>query len=57
MKTLARMRMNAIRGLLLRGHRLKNIAAQTGFCDEYYLSKFFKRSEGMSPRAWLRSQR
>jgi AraC-like DNA-binding protein len=57
MRTLGRMRMNVVRGLLLRGHRLKNIAAQTGFCDEYHLSRFFKKNEGVSPRAWLRQQR
>jgi AraC-like DNA-binding protein len=57
MKTLARFRITVAKSLLLRGYPLKHIAPETGFCDEYHLSKAFKRIEGLSPRKWLESQR
>ncbi|HOX07753.1 MAG TPA: AraC family transcriptional regulator [Planctomycetota bacterium] len=51
----SRLALNAARALLLKGAALKQIAAETGFCDVYHLSKAFKRAEGLSPRAWLKS--
>ena len=30
-------------------YSLEKIAFETGFCDRYTLSKFFKKQEGMSP--------
>jgi AraC-like DNA-binding protein len=56
MQTLARFRITVAKSLLLRGYPLKNVAPETGFCDEYHLSKAFKRIEGLSPRRWLESQ-
>jgi AraC-like DNA-binding protein len=55
MQTLGRMRLGVVKSLLLKGEPLKRIARQTGYCDVYHLSKSFKRSEGMSPRAYLKS--
>jgi AraC-like DNA-binding protein len=55
MATRARLVLNVAKSLLLKGGGLKHIAAETGFCDVYHLSKAFKRAEGLSPRAWLRS--
>jgi len=52
MHALTRLRLQLAKSLLLKGERLKNIAAQTGFCDQYHLSKTFKRWEGVSPRKW-----
>lgn len=57
MQTLARARIAVAKSLLLRGYPLKHVAPETGFCDEYHLSKAFKRHEGLSPRRWLESQR
>jgi AraC-like DNA-binding protein len=56
MNTLARMRIHAAKGLLLKGYSLKLIAAQTGFCDEYHLSRTFKRTEGIPAREFRRRQ-
>jgi AraC-like DNA-binding protein len=33
-------------------HTIKEIAAQLGFCDEFYFSRCFKRRFGQSPRAF-----
>lgn len=49
---LAGMRLNAARAMILKGERLKIVAARTGFCDEYHLSKAFRRRFGTSPRAF-----
>ncbi|MBN1436567.1 MAG: helix-turn-helix transcriptional regulator [Sedimentisphaerales bacterium] len=49
-------RINLAKNLLLRGYRMKAIAAQAGFNDEYHLSKAFKKHTGMSPRLYLRTQ-
>lgn len=56
MTTLARMRINLTKSLLSRGYVLKTIAAQTGFCDEFHLSKTFKRMEGISPQQYRRTE-
>ncbi len=56
MATLTRMRLAAAKEMLIRGQRLKNVALQTGFCDEYHFSKTFKRVEGVAPIAWARKR-
>ncbi|CAG7651319.1 HTH-type transcriptional activator RhaS [Paenibacillus solanacearum] len=38
------------------GQRLKEIAEQTGFRDEYYFSRRFKQSVGVSPTRFVRIQ-
>ena len=48
--TLIAMRINLVKNLLQRGYRLKTIANQAGFNDEFHLSKAFKKHTGMSPR-------
>jgi AraC-like DNA-binding protein len=52
MTTLKRARINRAKVLLEKGYRLKEIAAQAGFFDEFHLSKTFKQVEGVSPRAY-----
>lgn len=52
-QALISIRINAVKALLLKGERLKNIAEQVGFCDEYHLSKMFKRFTGMSPKDFI----
>jgi len=54
LQTLAGVRINHAKVLLLKGERLKDIAAQTGFYDEFHLSKTFKQITGISPREYLR---
>jgi len=53
MKTLTRIRLNNAKSLLLRGYPLKHVAPATGFCDEYHLSKVFKKVEGLPPRTFV----
>jgi AraC-like DNA-binding protein len=53
MRTHARFRMMQVKNMLLIGDSLKAIAEEMGFCDIYHLSKFFKKHEGFSPRAFL----
>jgi len=50
MTTLTRMRIHVAKSLLLKGEPLKLIADQTGFYDEFHLSRTFKRFEGISAR-------
>ena len=52
MTTMRLARMDLPKGLLAKGSRLKEIAWQAGFADEFHLSKTFKQVEGMSPRAY-----
>lgn len=54
MATLTAIRINTARTLLLRGYRLKFIAAQTGFSDAGHLSKTFKKIVGVAPREFLK---
>lgn len=49
-ETLLRIRTEQSLPLLQRGKGLKEIAAATGFSDEFYYSKIFKRLYGESPR-------
>ncbi|GAA3404075.1 helix-turn-helix domain-containing protein [Paenibacillus hodogayensis] len=42
--------------LLLPGHTLKAVAARAGFRDEYYFSRRFKQTVGVSPRQYADSQ-
>ncbi len=42
--------------LLLKGKKLKEIAAITGFYDEFHLSKIFKKITGMSPKKFKASR-
>ena len=48
------MKIEHTKALLVRGHPLKIIADELGFCDEFHLSKVFKRVEGIAPREYLR---
>jgi AraC-like DNA-binding protein len=53
MTTLARFRIQRAKMLLHKGYPLKAIADQFCFCDEFHLSKTFKRIEGVSPRKYI----
>ncbi len=37
--------------------RIKDVAARTGFCDEFYFSRVFKRLEGISPAQFCEKAR
>jgi len=52
-RTLARLRVEHAKALLLRGQPLKLVADQLGFSDPFHLSKTFKRIEGVAPRTFL----
>ena len=52
MVTLKRERINLAKVLLSKGYRLKEIAAQVGFSDEFHLSNTFKQVEGVSPKTY-----
>lgn len=54
MRALADIRINLAKSMLLRGLTLESIAAQTGFCDAFHLSKTFKRIVGQTPRDFIR---
>jgi len=53
--TLIRLRIQQARNLMMKGQRLKTIAAALGFSDVYHLSKMFKRVEGRSPRQFMKA--
>ena len=54
MRTLAALRVAEAKRLIAKGAILKDAAARTGFCDEFHLSKTFKRLTGRPPsRFWL----
>jgi AraC-like DNA-binding protein len=48
-------RLDVARGMLLKGERSKEIAAHTGFYDEYHFAKAFKRRFGLPPRQYART--
>jgi AraC-like DNA-binding protein len=48
-------KIEAAKGLLLKGEPLKVIAEHMGFCDPFHLSKRFKQIEGVSPKKFLSS--
>lgn len=48
------LRVDMARGYLLKGARLREVAAATGFRDEFYLSRVFRRVTGLTPSAYRR---
>lgn len=52
---LLEIRLETARNLLLKGEKLKTIAAATGFSDEFHLSRSFRRQTGLSPRDFRRA--
>ncbi len=48
------MRLEAARSLILRGLKLEAVAAQTGFCDAYHLSKAFTCRFAVPPATYRR---
>jgi len=54
LESLRKLRLLRGKSLLLAGHKLEAIAAQTGFCDGRHFAKVFRRHEGLSPAAYLR---
>ncbi len=54
--TLLRIRVEQSLPLLRNGKRLKNIAPEVGFSNEFYYSKIFKRFYGCSPKNMIRRQ-
>jgi AraC-like DNA-binding protein len=57
MDTLTHLRIEIAKGLLAKGRRLKEVAAQMGFTDAFHLSRTFKSVTGVSPKDFLRHQR
>jgi len=53
--TLNAIRIHAIKVLILKREKLRNIALQTGLNDEFHLSKYFKKQTGLSPRQFFKS--
>lgn len=49
-------RLDVACGMLLKGASLKAVAAQTGFYDEFHLSKAFKQRFGLPPRRYARER-
>lgn len=57
MRSLRRMRIERVKALLMRGGMgLDAVAAETGFCDAFHLSRCFKVQEGISPKAFRLSR-
>ena len=54
LQTLVAIRVNHAKEMLLRGRNLKMIAAETGFYDQFHLSKMFKKKTGLTPRQYLK---
>jgi AraC-like DNA-binding protein len=55
MKTLTTFRVHMVKALLMKGEPIKSIAAQTGFYDEFHLSKVFKQATGIAPSRYLKT--
>jgi len=49
MKHLTEYRLNIARSMILRGEQLKVVAAETGFYDEFHMSKVFRQHFGFPP--------
>jgi AraC-like DNA-binding protein len=49
METLTEIRLTQVKKLLMLGLPLREIAAQTGYYDEFHLSKTFKKRLGLNP--------
>lgn len=50
------LRINTAKSLMLvSGKSFKEIAEEAGFCDQYYFSRYFKKSEGISPLEYKQS--
>ena len=54
LQTLVAIRVMHAKEMLLRGRSLKIIAAETGFYDQFHLSKVFKKKTGLTPREYLK---
>lgn len=54
-RTLIRMRISQTKSLLAQGHSVAEAAEQTGFYDQFHLSKTFRRVEGITPREFMRN--
>lgn len=57
MATVRRARLDLAKGLLAKGYRLKEVAEQVGFTDEFHLSRTFRQVEGVAPGAYRRLAR
>lgn len=55
--TLIQMRVNYSKTLILKGFPLKNIAKQMGFSDVFHFSRTFKKTEGVSPRTYMKNSK
>ena len=54
-KYIMRKRLSHAKCLLEYGHRVKDTAHESGFRDEYYFSRLFKKYEGITPREYRMS--
>jgi AraC-like DNA-binding protein len=57
MTSLQKMRMSLSAELLRHGMRIKEVARECGFYDEFHFSKSFKSHHGVPPRAYVTSHR
>ena len=58
MDYLAEVRMNRAKQLMAQSHaRLREIAHQVGYHDEFYFSRKFKKEVGVSPTVYMKSRR
>ncbi len=48
-------RLDAARRLILRGQKLADVAAATGFADQSHLTRHFKKCFGVTPGRWARA--
>lgn len=50
-------RMEAAKTMLRHSGRMRDVAQQVGFCDEYYFSRMFKKVVGVAPSVYSRTAR